>query len=53
MGLVENPFTCKQALASDLSKVCLGGKVEAKGGGLQVEGDHVTNVKRWLSGLGL
>ncbi|CAM9116506.1 unnamed protein product [Ascophyllum nodosum] len=42
-----------KAFASDLSKVCQGGRVEARGGELRVQGDHVTNVKRWLSGLGL
>ncbi|CAM9343783.1 unnamed protein product, partial [Laminaria digitata] len=40
------------AFASDLSKVCQGGKVEARAGELRIEGDHATNVKRWLSGLG-
>lgn len=41
-----------QAFTSDLSKVCQGGKVEARGGELRIVGDHATNVKRWLSGLG-
>ncbi|CAN0338833.1 unnamed protein product, partial [Ectocarpus sp. 12 AP-2014] len=41
-----------KAFTSDLSKVCQGNKVEARGGELRIEGDHATNVKRWLSGLG-
>eukprot|EP00903_Cladosiphon_okamuranus_P019115 g17587.t1 len=41
-----------EAFTSDLSKVCQGGKVEARAGELRIEGDHATNVKRWLSGLG-
>ncbi|CAM9418920.1 unnamed protein product [Scytosiphon promiscuus] len=41
-----------EAFTSDLSKVCQGGRVEARGAELRVQGDHATNVKRWLSGLG-
>ncbi|CAM9783659.1 unnamed protein product, partial [Sphacelaria rigidula] len=41
-----------QAFTSELSKVCQNGEVSVRGGTFQVQGDHVTNVKRWLVGLG-
>ncbi|DAZ95994.1 TPA: hypothetical protein N0F65_009295 [Lagenidium giganteum] len=39
-------------LATEMSKVCFGKEVVARPGRLEVTGDHVKDIKQWLTGLG-
>ncbi|KAF1336579.1 hypothetical protein FI667_g520, partial [Globisporangium splendens] len=42
----------EEELRTEMSKVCLGKEVIVRPGRLEVVGDHVGDLKKWLTGLG-
>lgn len=52
MTLIRRFQGDKAELASEMSKICGSKPAMIRPGRIEVDGDHVTNVRKWLVGLG-